>query len=238
MALDRYVRAGSHEINDGRSMNTAIAIFVKTPTHSPVKTRLAAGIGTEKAGWFYGLCLKAVRETVRNLDAVLFWAVAEETELNHPLWQDFARLYTGTGGLGERQYKIYDTLLSVFDRVLLIGADTPQLSSTLLEKAILMLESNDFVVGPARDGGYYLFGGRVALEKGIWTSVPWSMNMTRARLEAVLPAAPVHLAQLTDADTADDLSHVAGEMPSDPTDSQRRVIKWIQKNEYSVPVHG
>ncbi len=48
-------------------MSAAIAIFVKTPGLSPVKTRLAATIGEEKAKEFYLLSLKAVEKTVKTV---------------------------------------------------------------------------------------------------------------------------------------------------------------------------
>ena len=44
--------------------DTAIALFVKTPGLSPVKTRLAASIGAEAALGLYRLCLRCVDEAV------------------------------------------------------------------------------------------------------------------------------------------------------------------------------
>jgi glycosyltransferase A (GT-A) superfamily protein (DUF2064 family) len=41
---------------------TALAIFVKTPGLSPVKTRLAEGIGQARAEAFYRLAVDAVAE--------------------------------------------------------------------------------------------------------------------------------------------------------------------------------
>jgi len=205
-------------------MSAAVAIFVKTPSLSPVKTRLAEGIGNAKALEFYQLSLKAVQETVKSKDAAAYWAVAEENGINDPLWQGFAALWTGEGGLGERQHHIYETLLQKHDRVLLIGADAPQLSKDILEQAIVELDTNDFVIGPARDGGYYLFGGRISTEQKIWSSIPWSTSMTRERLEAVLPSKPVHLQILTDVDTKDDLNFLAKEMPEDMNKEQKQIL--------------
>ena len=208
-------------------MSTAIAIFVKTPSLSPVKTRLAKGIGKEKALEFYQLSLQCVQETVKSADVSAYWAVAEEDGLSNPLWQDFKARWTGEGGLGERQHHIYETLLQKHERVLLIGADAPQVSKDILEQANVALDTNDFVIGPARDGGYYLFGGRVSTEQKIWTSVPWSTSMTRERLESVLPSKPVHLQLLTDVDTKDDLNFIAQEMPQKLNPSQKNLIEWI-----------
>lgn len=219
-------------------MSTAIAIFVKTPSLSPVKTRLAAGIGQDAAQEFYRLSLKAVQEAVTSVNATPYWAVAEENGLSHPLWQDFTALHTGEGNLGERQHHIYEALLQKHDRVLLIGADAPQISQDILEQAVIALDTNDFVIGPARDGGYYLFGGRVSTDQKIWVSVPWSTSMTRERLEAVLPSKSVQLPMLTDVDTLNDLDFAAQEMPRNQSEKQKQLTEWIKNHETSVSLHG
>lgn len=221
-------------------MTVAIAIFVKTPTLSPVKTRLATTIGKKKAIEFYGLCLSAVRATVEKANATPFWAVGEENGLNSPLWQDFGRLYTEDGGLGERQHHIYQTLRTKYDQVLLIGADTPQLSPPLLQEAIVALEQHDFVIGPARDGGYYLFGGRTSVSKSIWTEVPYSVSTTREKLQSLLPSSSASLPMLTDVDTESDFEFVLSEMPEEMTTTQQEIVRWIneQKKECPVPLHG
>jgi rSAM/selenodomain-associated transferase 1 len=239
MALDRHVYTRGLENDQRKDMTTAIAIFVKTPTLSPVKTRLAATIGKKKAMEFYGLCLNAVRETVEKLDATPFWAVGEESGLINPLWQDFNRLYTGGGGLGERQHYIYQTLQAKYDRVILIGADVPQLSRTLLQEAITGLDKHNFVIGPARDGGYYLFGGRTPVHKDIWMAVPYSVSGTRKKLESLLPSTQMHLPLLTDVDTEDDFVFIPSEMPTEMMLAQYEVVRWISeyKKERIIPLH-
>lgn len=219
-------------------MNTAIAIFVKTPSLSPVKTRLAAGVGGAAALEFYRFSLEAVKETVRLAKASPYWAVAEEEGCADPLWRDFPAHHTGEGCLGARQHAVYQDLLARHDRVLLIGADAPQISKDLLAQAARALDTHDFVIGSARDGGYYLFGGRISTERDIWTSVPWSTNVTRERLEAALPSKPVHLPLLTDVDTKDDLRYLRQEMPEHMSDKQKDLLEWMKAHEYPVSLHG
>ena len=209
-------------------VNAAIAIFVKTPSLSSVKTRLAATLGSTAAQEFYLLSLTSVQETVKSANITPYWAVAEESGLDNTLWQSFPSLHTGEGDLGQRQHNVYETLLKRHERVLLIGADAPQLSKQILEQAILALDANDFVIGPARDGGYYLFGGRVATPAEIWTGVPWSTSVTRERLEAALPSAPFHLQVLTDVDTQDDLQFIEAEMPGVLSEQQKHLVEWAK----------
>lgn len=219
-------------------MSTAIAIFAKTPSLSPVKTRLAVDIGADMAEEFYRLSVNAVQTEVASVNAFPYWAVAEENGLSDPLWRGFTTLWTGEGGLGERQHHIYETLLQRHDRVLLIGSDAPQISKAILERAIAELDSHDFVIGPARDGGYYLFGGRISTEQSSWTSVPWSTSVTRRRLEAVLPSKPNHLHLLTDVDRADDLQYIRQEMPEYMSREQKQILEWVTNIERPVAVHG
>ena len=87
-------------------MNTAIAIFVKTPELSPVKTRLRQEVGKNVAQRFFDLATNAIEEVVlevqrqSNGSVKGYWAVAEEAGLCSTRWQKLARLHTGQGGLG------------------------------------------------------------------------------------------------------------------------------------------
>ncbi len=45
-----------------------------------------------------------------------------------------------------------------YDRLIVIGSDCLELNTSIVNKAFELLESNDVVVGPAKDGGYYLLG--------------------------------------------------------------------------------
>ncbi len=208
-------------------MSTALAIFVKTPGLSPLKTRLAKGIGEEKALEFYHLSLKSIIKTVTSSNVTAYWAVAEKEALSNTLWQDFKTLHTGEGDLGQRQHHIYQTLLKEHEHVLLIGADAPQLSSDIINQAMIMLEKNDFILGPAVDGGYYLFGGKKPVEPGIWQKVPWSHAQTRKTLDALLPSPSIHLEPLTDVDIKENLHAVIDEMPNNMNKEQVALTTWI-----------
>jgi rSAM/selenodomain-associated transferase 1 len=209
-------------------MKIAIAIFVKTPSLSPLKTRLSTGIGQEKAEEFYRLSVKAIEETVQEIEVDAYWAVGEKEGLAHPLWAGLQTLHTGDGGLGVRQYHVYQTLLKSYDGVLLIGADAPQLSKTRLQEAITRLNSHDFVMGKANDGGYYLLGGRAPVTQDIWTSIDYSRETTGESLAQKLPSSLVYLPLLTDVDTQENLLQLLNEMPEDLTDSQKTLVRWIQ----------
>jgi hypothetical protein len=93
------------------------------------------------------------------------------------------------------------------DRVAIIGSDLPELSAALLRRAFDALESHAAVLGPARDGGYYLLGMRMMVE-GLFDGIPWSTKEVLARTLERLRAAgiePAVLDTLTDVDEVADL---------------------------------
>ena len=208
-------------------MKIAIAIFVKTPGASLVKTRLAASLGQEKAEHFYNLSLNCIISTLKEINITPYWAIAEKQSLNHPLWNDFNRLHTGEGDLGDRQSYIYHELLKTHKGVILIGADAPQLSREAIQQAMDALKSNDYVIGPANDGGYYLLAGRKSIPSKVWSTTPWSHTDTRETLVDQLDSKPYKLNMLTDVDTEADLHKMHSEMPQNLNENQRKLKAWI-----------
>ena len=209
-------------------MKTAIAIFVKTPGASPLKTRLAASLGKEKAEYFYHLSLKSIISTLKKTAINPYWAIAEKQCLNNPLWSDFNRLHSGEGDLGDRQSHIYHELLKSHDAVILIGADAPQLSFEIIEQAMEALKTHDYVIGPANDGGYYLLAGRINIAAEVWSTTPWSDAKTRATLVDQLDSKPYELGMLSDVDIESDLDMMLSEMPEKLNKNQTKLKEWIR----------
>lgn len=166
-------------------MKTALAIFAKTAELSPVKTRLAAAIGEEKAKAFYAHSVKAVEAIAQsaaqdNENIHPHWCVGEEAGIDYPQWQNFPAIWTGSGGLGERLATISETLFASHEAVIFIGTDSPQILPDVFQKTIGILERNpEFcIIGPAKDGGFYLFASRRPIPREIWEAVKYSVNTT------------------------------------------------------------
>lgn len=98
-----------------------------------------------------------------------------------------------------------------------IGMDTPQLTPADLDRAMdgLAADPGGAVLGPARDGGWWLIGMHGSTP-GAFDDVPMSSAETGARqlerLEA-LGLRTVLLEQRTDVDHFDDAVEVAGQIP-------------------------
>lgn len=56
-----------------------------------------------------------------------------------------------------------------------LGSDTLGLTSDIIQHGFEALESNDVVVGPAEDGGYYLIG-LSSFQPDLFQEIPWSTN--------------------------------------------------------------
>jgi rSAM/selenodomain-associated transferase 1 len=217
-------------------MSTALAIFVKTPGLSPIKTRLAAGIGAEHAERFHALAANAVAAVARAAMPLIepYWAVAEPEALRHPRWDRLPVLCQGAGGLGQRLDTVCSALQARHGRVLLVGADSPQLTVDLLHRAVRVLDAapTPVVIGRASDGGFWLFGTRVPVPASVWHKPSYSSAHTADQLLAALRplGAPASLPTLTDVDRAEDLTALAEALQAlpAPLPEQQALQTWLR----------
>jgi rSAM/selenodomain-associated transferase 1 len=218
--------------------SAALAIFVKTPEISPVKTRLTEGVGREAALEFYRMSLDAVAATAAQIqleDVVPYWAVAEPAGLQHPLWRQFRRIWQGAGDLGDRLAHVFTCLRRSFDTVAAIGVDSPQITPQLIATAFRQLR-HDYrhvlhVLGRCHDGGFYLVGSSALLPLETWHDVPYSTAQAADRIAARLSALGnvVELGHLTDVDRAEDLLILRDELAAvaNPTPEQVALLDWL-----------
>jgi glycosyltransferase A (GT-A) superfamily protein (DUF2064 family) len=94
-------------------------------------------------------------------------------------------------------------------RAVLIGSDFPDLPGEVIAEALVGLQENDAVIGPAVDGGYYLIGFRNdTFRPDVFQDIRWSTDSVfRETLERFAgTGSRVHcLRQWQDVDTVDDL---------------------------------
>jgi len=200
------------------AMTGAITIFVKTVGLSPVKTRLAQAIGHPAAETFHRLAAAAVAAVIRQAAVkhrlTPYWAVAEPQGMTDPAWQSFPQILQGEGNLGTRLAWVYNQLLQHHRFVLMLGADSPQISLHHLSQATIWAEAGYFTLGPAADGGFYLFGGCQPIPRFIWESIPYSSSQTaQSLIQAIAPLGPVQqLSPLLDVDTVQELQQVQAQL--------------------------
>ena len=154
----------------------ALIIFVRQPVAGCVKTRLAADIGPEAALFVYRELLAHTRSVCTQLavDKYLFYAntIADQDD-----WDDTYHKQIQQGNdLGERMQHAFSQVFGMgYKRVCIIGSDCLELSADNVKEGYSLLQDNDFVIGPAKDGGYYLLGMRHRL-KPVFDAINWSTS--------------------------------------------------------------
>ena len=137
-----------------------LIIFVKNPELGKVKTRLARTIGDEKALYIYKLLLEQTFQVTLPVlaDKKLYYSefVQNMDQFNDLVYEK--HIQSGDG-LGDKMYNAMKHSFGEWaGKVVLIGSDCFELSTHDLEEAFFSLEKKDVIVGPAKDGGYYLLG--------------------------------------------------------------------------------
>lgn len=214
-----------------------LAIFVKTPELSPVKTRLAVGIGKEAALLFYNQALEATAALARQVQSELaeldvVWAVAEEQGQESHRWKEFGVVLQGEGSLGDRLHAVYAALTNQYDYVAFMGADSPHISSTEIVKGLTLTKKwkdEKFIIGETFDGGFYFFGGGKPLRKDAWLNVEYSSEHTAQQLELELVkfAGIEKIEKNFDIDTIEDLRCLS-ECNASLLPEQNRIIVWAR----------
>lgn len=188
----------------------ALIIFLKYPELGRAKTRLAASIGNEKTLKVYIELLNHTNLITKNLNfsKFLYYDKVSENKLD---WKEgnYTHAYQTESDLGGRMAQAFeDTFAKGFERVVIIGSDCYDLSSDIIKKAFKALQNHDVVVGPAKDGGYYLIG-LSKMNKQLFTEIEWSteqvLNTTIQKCKAANLS--YHLLEtLSDIDTIEDLN--------------------------------
>jgi uncharacterized protein len=190
-------------------MNRLIIIFVKNLQPGKVKTRLAADVGDEKALAIYRQLISITKEAALPVDADKEVWYSEYMEENDVFDADQFRKKVQSGeNLGSRMANsIRNGFEDGYREVVIIGSDCPELGADTLEKAFKELGAHDAVVGPSRDGGYYLLGLRNYTDE-LFRDMYWStesvLSETLKRLER-LGYSWKKLPELNDIDTVEDL---------------------------------
>lgn len=189
----------------------AVTVFAKAPIPGHAKTRLGEELGMARAARVYGRMLRAqldhLQRSLGGWYRILF--AAEERDLT---WfrrhaPDWELLRQDGDDLGARLENAFALLFErSIQRVLVVGADSPELEAEHLLEANTALADHDLVLGPTHDGGYYLIGQRTP-GADLFDGIPWStatvLDHTLARAEEL--DLHVHLlTPLHDIDTLDD----------------------------------
>jgi rSAM/selenodomain-associated transferase 1 len=166
-----------------------LVIFAKAPRLGQVKRRLAAGIGASAALRFYREnTARLLRRVARDKRWRCWLAITPDRAAHGSrYWRsDCERLPQGRGDLGGRMARPFAILPP--GSVVIIGSDIPDIAPHHIAAAFRLLDRNDFVLGPATDGGYWLFASRRRpLPRCVFADVRWSTEHALADTLVSLP---------------------------------------------------
>lgn len=155
----------------------ALVIMAKAPEGGDVKTRLSPMFNTAERVALYRQMLHC---TVRRLSSVpgTQTLLAYSPDGAADAFQGYAlpTFPQGGGDLGQRMHRIIKhTLAHGYERVAVVGADIPGLTTEIIQGALYALLKADVAIGPASDGGYYLIAmNRPRAE--IFSNIQWSTD--------------------------------------------------------------
>ncbi len=225
--------------SEGRIIDGCILLFVKSPRQVPVKSRLAESIGKQAARTLYENFIRDILKTLSAVSAktgcairVYVYPPGASQEMGEWLGNDYPCLPQQGGDLGERMKNAFLAGFAEGYRwVMIVGSDVPDITEAILTEGISRLEEDPgAVIGPARDGGYYLVGFRpAAFLPAAFENIPWgtdtvfaeTMNVFReARRQASL------LPPWSDVDTLADLQDLR-QRHRDDYFSSSRTMSWL-----------
>ncbi len=143
-----------------KSGKSLLIIFIKNPQAGKVKKRLAAETSDQLALQVYRKLLRntqVICDEVAVPKAVFYSDFVDE----HDHWPEHNYLKFQQQGkdLGERMENALKKGFSLgYKKLVLIGGDIVELNAEIIRQAFRLLDENEVVMGPAKDGGYYLTG--------------------------------------------------------------------------------
>ncbi len=194
----------------GGGFRRRLVVFVKEPRPGRVKTRLARGVGSVSAAWWFRHQSAALLRAASADPRWETWvAVAPDREGRESrVWRaDLPRWPQGEGDLGRRMGRVFRGFPP--GPVVIVGADAPGVDRPRIWRAFQALGSADAVLGPATDGGYWLIGLKRTPRRAparLFDGVRWSTADARRDTERSLRGLRIaHAATLSDVDEAADL---------------------------------
>ncbi len=167
-------------------------IFTRYPEPGKTKTRLIPVLGPEGAADLQRRMAEHTLRWARKLKEAFAVSLeirftgAQADSIKQWLGADIPCAPQGDGDLGRRLQRAFEEAFhDGMEQVLIVGTDCPGLKEDMARQAFLLLQESDVVLGPARDGGYYLIGLKRPVPE-LFRNIPWGTDQV---LEKTLTAA-------------------------------------------------
>ncbi|GGD89969.1 TIGR04282 family arsenosugar biosynthesis glycosyltransferase [Planktosalinus lacus] len=189
-------------------MNTSrlLLIFTKNPVPGRCKTRLAKTIGDVAATEVYKVLLRHTALVTKPLDAIKEVHYSDFVEEDDMFSDTFIKKVQQGNDLGDKMKNAFAKgFQQGFKHIIVIGCDLLDITTEDIDGAFNALETFDYVLGPAEDGGYYLLGMNKP-NNTLFENKDWGNNSVLQ--DTLIDLKDEHLALLderNDIDTYEDL---------------------------------
>ena len=151
-----------------------LIIFARNPELGKIKTRLAKSVGDENALKVYLHLLEHTAQICSPIEVHKHIYYDSFIEIDDIFPENsFQKSIQSGEDLGIRMYNAFKDIFGQWaKKIILIGTDCFELNSSVIENAFNQLDTSDAVIGPAKDGGYYLIGMK-NLKKDYFINKTW-----------------------------------------------------------------
>jgi rSAM/selenodomain-associated transferase 1 len=221
-----------------------LIVFLKYAEKGKVKTRLAEKMGNEFTLDFYTICAEHVFNICNDLKSKDITPILFSSEKrnvgNIRKWsgEKFDVHFQEEGELGNKMYEAFKQIFGLdASKAVIIGTDLPDLSHQIIVEAFNLLDNYDVVLGPAKDGGYYLLGlNKKQFDESIhqlFNSISWSTN--KVLTETIIRIDKLKLKykllkELQDIDTEENLVNWLKSEKTKDSEIVKEIRKEIEKH--------
>ncbi|PSB47483.1 hypothetical protein C7B67_19015 [filamentous cyanobacterium Phorm 6] len=195
-------------------MSEKLIVFTRYPEPGITKTRLIPVLGKAGAANLHRLMAQRTiaralsLQNSRQLSVEIHHTGDSQQQMQDWLGTDLIYQNQIDGDLGARMAAAFQNSFdSGVDKVAIIGTDCPDLKAEILAQAFDELSDRDLVLGPAKDGGYYLIGMRRAIPE-LFEGIKWGTSEVFASTRAIAQNLSLNIAVLpilADIDLPEDL---------------------------------
>lgn len=154
-----------------------LLIFTKNPVAGKVKTRLAKDLGDDKALEIYKFLLEHSAAFTSSVNAEKHVYYSDSITVQD-IWDNkiYKKKLQSGAHLGKRMENAFKNGFEEdHEKIIVIGSDMYDIQAGDIEEAFRQLENHDYVIGPASDGGYYLFGMK-SLNLKVFKNKDWGTS--------------------------------------------------------------
>lgn len=134
--------------------------------------------------------------------------------------------------LGERMWNAYQKVSEFSHHILILGADTPSVPLAYVEQAQAKLNQYPVVVGPVKDGGYYLLA-LAQPRKNLFEDIDWGTHLVLEQtLSKMSDREYFLLPPWYDVDTPADLHQLKDDLGNTFEGFPERTFELLRKQTY------